>query len=75
MVHLQPDAPDCAAGSGGPEIVNLRPSASLEPVKGTGAMNFSRSAIDGHMRLGYRDTLCALAPAIFSYLCPQSPTA
>ena len=73
VVHLQPDAPDCTAGSGGPEMINLRPSASLEPVKGTGAMNFSRSAIDGHMRLGYRDTLCTLAPAIFSYLCQERP--
>ena len=36
-------------------------------------MNFSRSAIDGHMRLGYHDTLCALAPVIFSYLCPEEP--
>ena len=75
VVHLQPDAPDCIAPEGGPQIVNLRPSASLEPVKGTGAMNFSRSAIDGHMRLGYHDTLCALAPVIFSYLCPEEPKA
>lgn len=74
VVHLQPDAPDCTAGGGGPEILNLRPSASLESVKGTGAMNFSRGAIDAHMRLGYRDTLCTLAPLVFSYLCPQSPT-
>ena len=75
VVHLQPDAPDCTAGGGGPKILNLRPSTPLEPVKGTGAMNFSRSAIDAHMRLGYRDTLCTLAPLVFSYLCPQSPTA
>ncbi len=68
VVHLQQDAPSCPAPEGGPRVIDLRPSASLDPVKGAGTLNFSRSAIEGHMRLGYLDTLKALSPALFSYL-------
>lgn len=68
VVHLRPDAPDCDAPTDGPKVINLRPSASLEPVRGTGSLNFSRSAIDAHMRLGREDALGFLSPMVFSYL-------
>ncbi len=65
VVHLRPDAPDCDAPTDGPKVINLRPSASLEPVRGTGSLNFSRSAIDAHMRLGREDALGFLSPMVF----------
>lgn len=71
-IHLRPDAPDCISPEG-TRVINLRPSASLEPVRGTGSLNFSRSAIDAHMRLGYQDALLFLAPKLISYLSGENP--
>lgn len=60
--------PDYSGLSPHTQIWEIAPSESLEPVKGVGTLNFSRSRMKDDIRLGYRDTLALLAPKIMRYL-------
>lgn len=52
----------------GVTTLNIIPSASLEIVRGTGTMDFTKGSIEERIRLGYRDALAVLAPYVMGYL-------
>ena len=68
VVHLRTDnLPDYSAISPVP-IIDIIPSRSLEPIRGTGTLNFSKANIQEKMELGYRDTVVAIAPKLIDLL-------
>lgn len=49
-------------------VINIIPTQPLELLKSTGTMNFTKTAININMELGYRDAHALLAPMILKYL-------
>ncbi len=49
-------------------MINIIPSESIEAVKFSGTVNFTRRAIETKMQLGYRDAMVVLAPILADFL-------
>ena len=49
-------------------VIEIIPSESIEAVKFSGTVNFTRHAIESKMLLGYRDAMTVLAPMAMGFL-------
>lgn len=64
VVHLDTEEKRKQQSPGQAPTIDLYPSEPLEKIKGTGAFDFTKSAVQERIELGYRDSMVALAPIV-----------
>lgn len=52
----------------GSPIINIYPSTPLELINGAGSLKISKSSLEKHIELGYRDAMVILAPIIIKII-------
>ena len=68
VVHLKSENDSVKIMGSRTRIINIYPSEPLEPLKGTGTLNFAQSSIREKLLLGYDDALETLLPFLMEHL-------
>ncbi len=68
VIHLREQETRDLDHIGKTRLVHIYPSKPLEQIKGSGTMNFSRSAIKERFNMGYADMYIALGKLLMEYL-------
>ncbi len=68
VIHLREQENRDITHIGKTRLLHVYPSRAIEPVKGTGTMLFTKSAIRDRLSLGYSDMCVALSSLLMEYL-------